>query len=266
MINSLLQQLSLQQQTQHTNTSKGKKGSSSSSQPSGGDGDPPPPSDPSSSSLLSGLMGSNKKTMETISQLKKENLELKSAQQLRPQLLDLQHQLATLQNQLTEQQRYYEGEMEQLVEHNEALSHGITMMKGDSEERGEELKQQIIMIKQLTERNKYLESESRQLLIDLDEARYEIEQIRLSSVDPLAMDELQKKIEQLEGKEGTLSLLNSALNSLPHSSTRSLSLSPLCLSPSVSVSLSPSLSVSLCLCLSLCLSVQWKISTFRDKN
>jgi ABC-type lipopolysaccharide export system ATPase subunit len=81
-----------------------------------------------------------------------------------------------------------------------ALSQSITTMKQDYEQKAEELKQQIIIIKQLTERNKYLESESRQLLIDLDEAKYEIEQIRFASVDPLAIDELQKKIEQLEGK------------------------------------------------------------------
>jgi chromosome segregation ATPase len=191
MINSLLQQLSLQQQSLQQPAAKGKKGSTSA----------PIDSNPTNdSSLLSGLLGSNKKTMEKIAQLKQENQELRSAEKLRPQLLDLQQQLVATQTKLSEQQSYYEAELEQLSEHNMALSQSITTMKQDYEQKVEELKQQIIIIKQLTERNKYLESESRQLLIDLDEAKYEIEQIRFASVDPLAIDELQKKIEQLEGK------------------------------------------------------------------
>jgi chromosome segregation ATPase len=184
MMNSLLQQLSL---AQSASAPKGFKSSANAA------------SAADSSTMLSGLLGSNKKTMEKISELKKENQELKSLEKLRPQLLDLQQQLTNLQSKYSEQQSFYHQELEMLTDHNEQLSHGITGLKLELDEKVEEVRQNVIMIKQLTERNKYLESESRQLLIDLDDAKYEIEQVRIGSVDPVAMDELQKKIEQLEG-------------------------------------------------------------------
>jgi hypothetical protein len=194
-MNSLLQQLSLLQSSAPSSAGKGGGGSGGSNAP-GAD----------SSTLLSGLLGSNKKTMDKISELKKENLELKSLEKLRPQLLDLQQQLVTLQGKYSDQQQFYQQEVEMLTDDNQQLSHGITSLKHSLDEKMSELNQNIIMIQQLTERNKYLESESRQLLIDLDDAKYEIEQVRLGSVDPVAMDELQKKIEQLEGKQTSISL------------------------------------------------------------
>lgn len=189
MMNSLLQQLS----------SSSNPGASSSSTPNSTSTSQDLSSESSSSStLLSGLLGSNKKTLEKLSELKRENQELKSLEKLRPQLLDLQQQLLVLQEKYNENNNYYQHEIEILTEHNENITRNLTKLTKEYHEKEEELSQTIILIQQLTEKNKYLESESRQLLIDLDDAKYEIEQIRLNSLDPLLMNELQKKYEQLE--------------------------------------------------------------------
>lgn len=151
------------------------------------------------STLLSGFLGNNKKSNEKINELQLQIKELKSLEKLRPQLLELQQQLSNLQTKYNEQQSYYHNEMQLLTEHNEQLSNGIVIFKKELDEKILEISQNAIIIKQLNEKVKYLESESRQLLIDLDDAKYEIEQIRQTSADPQLIDELQKKIEQLEG-------------------------------------------------------------------
>lgn len=152
------------------------------------------------STILSGFLGNNKKSNEKINELQLQIKELKSLEKLRPQLLELQQQLTNLQTKYNEQQSYYHNEIQLLTEHNEQLSNGVVVFKKELDEKILEISQNAIIIKQLNEKVKYLESESRQLLIDLDDAKYEIEQIRQSSADPLLIDELQKKIEQLEGK------------------------------------------------------------------
>lgn len=148
--------------------------------------------------LISGLMGSSKKHTEQISVLKRKNAELKHLEQLRPQLLDLQQQLSDEKKKAVEKDERFSDEITTLTDHNQKLEDALLEYKKRSSGAEAELEQAKSLVQQLSEKAKHLESEGRQLALDLEDARQEVEHIRAEAVDPLVVQQLESKVEELE--------------------------------------------------------------------
>jgi chromosome segregation ATPase len=145
-------------------------------------------------------VGSNKKYTDEIAALKKKNAELKSAEQLRPQLLDLQQQLAVMKKESEEREEETSDEIATLSDHNQKLAAAVIEYKKSSDRDQQELEHARSLYQALTERAKHLESEGRQLEVDLAEAREELEAVRAAAVDPLVVQTLEAKVEEYDSK------------------------------------------------------------------
>lgn len=149
---------------------------------------------------MGGLMGSNKKYTDQIAALKKKNAELQSAEQLRPQLLELQQKLAEMKKMAELKFEESSDEIATLSDHNQKLAAAVIEYKKSSERDQIELDHAKSLVQQLTERTKHLESEQRQLAMDLEEARFELESVRAAAVDPLVVQTLEAKVEEYDSK------------------------------------------------------------------
>jgi chromosome segregation ATPase len=157
------------------------------------------PSGLSAGSSISNLLGNNRKTTEKLAELKRQNEELRSLEKLRPQLLDLQQQLASSRSGAEEQKERYEEEIATLTDHNEQLSAATLAYKNSYEAAKADATEASAIVQQLTDRVKHLESEGRQLSIDLEEARYATEYIKEHSADPAVVKQQERRIQELEG-------------------------------------------------------------------
>ena len=151
--------------------------------------------------MISGLMGSNKQTLEKMAALKRQVAELKPLEKLRPQLMELQHKLEQAQLQAAEEIKGKNEEIHVLTEHNHQLTDALAGIKADLESvtaECETLKEDISIYQQ---RVLDLEETERRLNVDLEDARAEIEHLVETSADPEVIEELEQKLEELQSNK-----------------------------------------------------------------
>ena len=160
-----------------------------------------PPQESGGGGLISGLLGgSNKQTLQELASLKKQLVELKGLEKLRPQILQLQQKLAEAEKSQSEMEKRLTQDNVILSEHNEELiaaNSKVNDIKADLEKEVEVSKGLVI---ELTERVKILEGEGRKLQVELKESRLEVEYVRSTSADPSIVSELEAKIKELLSK------------------------------------------------------------------
>jgi chromosome segregation ATPase len=154
----------------------------------------------STTSMISGLMGSNKQTLEELASLKRQNLELKNLEKLRPQLLELQQQISQLkQNHEIDIKKLYEENIV-LTKDNENMVQSLSTLNNTLENKLTELNHLKSIISEYTEKNNSLEKQLSEIHNQILEYQTEIEYIRSISADPVVVDELTQKNEELAGK------------------------------------------------------------------
>jgi chromosome segregation ATPase len=154
----------------------------------------------STTSMISGLMGSNKQTLEELASLKRQNLELKNLEKLRPQLLELQQQIIQLkQNHEIDIKKLYEENIV-LTKDNENMVQSLSTLNNTLENKLTELNHLKSIISEYTEKNNSLEKQLSEIHNQILEYQTEIEYIRSISADPVVVDELTQKNEELAGK------------------------------------------------------------------
>lgn len=143
---------------------------------------------------------SNKETARELAALKKQMVELKPLEKLRPQILALQQDLVEAEKSKKELEDRLTEDNVLLTEHNEEL----VAANKDAKELKEKLEKEVEMsrglVVDLTERVKQMEAEGRQLQINLKEARLETEYIKSTSADPSRIGELEARVKELLSK------------------------------------------------------------------
>ena len=147
--------------------------------------------------IMSGLLGSNKQTLQELASLKKQMVELKPLEKLRPQILALQQELAAADKSKKEMQGRLTEDNVLLTEHNEELLVDIERAKAAKEGLEKEIDVSKGLVIDLTDRVKELEGQGRQLQVDLKEARLEVEYVKSTSADPSVVGELEGKVKEL---------------------------------------------------------------------
>jgi len=147
--------------------------------------------------IMSGFLGSNKQTLQELAALKKQMVELKPLEKLRPQILSLQQELAAAEKDKKEMKEKLTEDNVLLTEHNEELMADMERAKLAKETLAKEVEVSKGLVLDLTERVKALEGEGRQLQVDLKEARLEVEYVRSISADPSVVGELEGKVKEL---------------------------------------------------------------------
>ncbi|CAE7666693.1 unnamed protein product, partial [Symbiodinium microadriaticum] len=105
-----------------------------------------------SGGIMSGLMGSNKKYTDQIASLQRTNAELKHLEKLRPQLLELQQQLADVKQEAVAKEERSTDEIATLTDHNQKLAAALIEYKKLSKRSEEELEQAKALVQQLTDK------------------------------------------------------------------------------------------------------------------
>lgn len=178
--------------------------------------------------MISGLMGSNKQTLEKMAALKRQVAELKPLEKLRPQLMELQHKLDQAQLQAADEIKGKNEEIHTLAEHNHQLADALVGVKADLESvtaECEALKEEVSSNQQ---RISELEEIERRLNVDLEDARAEIEHLVETSADPEVIEELEQKLEELQSKRFKSIMLranNVAIDERKHWQRKATSLS-----------------------------------------
>ena len=154
----------------------------------------------SSGGIMSGFLGSNKETLKELAALKKQLVELKPLEKLRPQILALQQELAQAKEDKKEVEEKLTQDNVLLTEHNQELLASYEKAKENEAAIEKEIETSKELVIELTERVKQLEAEGRQLQIEVKEAKLEVEYVRSISADPSVVGELEAKVKELLSK------------------------------------------------------------------
>lgn len=143
---------------------------------------------------------SARKEKQSIAQLTAENEELKKLERLRPQLMELQQKLATLQKEADDAAKQRESDSVSLIEENKELAIALKQAHKQAEKSNADKEDGLALANEWSSRAEKAEREVRRITEELDDVKEQMADMATQSIDPMVVDQLNDKIVELESE------------------------------------------------------------------
>lgn len=151
---------------------------------------------------LSSVTGvfSARKEKQTIALLIAENEELKKLERLRPQLMELQQKLNTIQKEKQELEKAHSDESISILEHNKELAIALKESRKLAEKYNAEKDDGLALANEWSSKAEKADKEVRRLNEELEDIKDRMADIRAHCIDPEVINQFNDKIIELESK------------------------------------------------------------------
>ena len=143
---------------------------------------------------------SARKEKQTIAQLTAENEELKKLERLRPQLMELQQKVETLQKAATDAEKQHTEEYASILEDNNELATVLKQAQRNAEKSNTDKDDALALANEWSAKAEKAEREVRRLHEEVDDLKEQLAEAASQSIDPIVVDQLNEKIVDLESE------------------------------------------------------------------
>ena len=166
-----------------------------------------------SASVLNGFISTNKQLQENIAALTRQNQELKQLERLRPQLLELQSRISSLQDESFRVRSKAAEDIAALTDRNQELTLQLKTAGRALDSIGRELAEAKQFAEASTQRCEQLAERERQLMKEAEHLRRVAREAEERSVDPAKYEEVLNQLAEATGDRSIDD--NNNNNSLP---------------------------------------------------